>query len=142
MSLPIVVWPSPNQVAGAYARYARCKAAKCGDHARRARRALVSRLQQVWPTAAPLSDSPVHFARTNIKQTWCVFVSRHEGCRAARLLSTFPSDVLTSKPVLPNAVWPTAAKRQPRAPLSSLRLSRSCCKQVEPGGTRQGQHDH
>ena len=24
-----------------------------------------------------------------------------------------------------------------RAPLSSLRLSRSCCKQVEPGGTRQ-----
>ena len=25
-----------------------------------------------------------------------------------------------------------------RAPLSSLRLSRSCCKQVEPGGTRQG----
>ena len=45
---------------------------------------------------------------------------------------------------------PAAAKRQPsraavaglRAPLSSLRLSRSCCKQVEPGGTRQGGCGH
>ena len=53
--------------------------------------------------------------------------------RALRARRARPPEVPEKAPYLA-ALQPLAGLR---APLSSLRLSRSCCKQVEPGGTRQ-----